>query len=309
MDGELRQGKVVKRARGLWDAFLRILSVEETRLNIDFDFDFEYTEPEEEALGPWHPKTIEMVETIWGQGFNMPGGAEHALTLAKPFALDNQMSLLDLTSGMGGGTIAVVSQFDCYATLLENVPELAAISRRNIDMSQSRAKIKLQEYDPANITLNANSFDCILTREFMFKAEDKTRILQTLKHALRIYGQLSLTDFMLPPGKGPSANVQQWINNDPFPIYLWSVDRYEAEMADLGMDVRVSENISKVYYGFIIRAFQNFINRYQDGKITATPRQLEVLMTKIEHWARLATLLETDEIRLHRYFALKPMGT
>ena len=85
------------------------------------------------------------------------------------------------------------------------------------------------------------------------------------------------------------------------------MDRYEAEMADLEMDVRVSENISKVYYDYMIRAFQNFINRYQDGKITATPRQLEVLMTKIEHWARLATLLETDEIRLHRYFALKPM--
>ena len=307
MEGELRQGKAVKRTRGFWNAFLRILSVEETRLDISFAL--EDKEPEEEALGPWHPKTIEMVETIWGHGFNMPGGAEHALTLARPFALDNQMSLLDLTSGMGGGTIAVVSQFDCYATLLENVPELAAISRRNIDMSQSRAKIKLQEYDPANITLQANSFDCILSREFMFRTEDKTRILQTLKHALRMYGQLSFTDFMLPPGKEPSANVQQWINNDPFPIYLWPVDRYEAEMAALEMDVRVSENISKVYYDYIIHAFQSFINRYQEGKIAATPRQLEVLMAEIEHWARLATLLETDEIRLHRYFALKPVGT
>ena len=300
---------MVKRARGFWDAFLRLLSVEETKSDIDFEFENKDEKPEEEALGPWHPKTIEMIETIWGKGFNMPGGTEHALTLAKPFALNNQMSLLDLTSGMGGGTIEVVNQFGCYATLLENVPELTTISRRNIDMSQSHAKIKLQEYDPANITLKANSFDCILTREFMFRIEDKSQMLLALKQALRVYGQLSLTDFMLPPEEEPSADIQRWINNDPFPIYLWSEDRYEAEMAALGMDVRVSENISKVYYGFIIRAFQSFINRYQEGKITATPRQLEVLMAEIERWAQLAGLLETDEIRVYRYFALKPVET
>jgi|TARA_R110001599_G_scaffold38536_17_gene118088 ubiquinone/menaquinone biosynthesis C-methylase UbiE len=301
-----RQNKVVKRVRRLWFAFLRTLSVDETKLEIDFEIEEEEPE-EEEVLGPWHPKTIEMIEAIWGKGFNMPGGAQHALTLAKPFALDNQMNLLDLSSGMAGGTIAVTSQFGCYATLLENVPELAEISKRNIDMSQTRAKIKLQEYDPAKITLKANSFDCILTREFLFRTEDKTRMLRTLKRALRMYGQLSLTDFVLPPGKEPSAAVQKWIKNDPFPIHLWPMDRYDAEMAALEMDVRVSENISKDYHSYMTRAFQSFIDRYQDGRIKATPGQLEILMGEVERWARLAALLEAGEVRLHRYFALKPV--
>ncbi|MEQ8333618.1 methyltransferase domain-containing protein [Nisaea sp.] len=296
----------MRRVKRVWYAFLRTLAVDETKLDIDFEL--EEPEPEEEeVLGPWHPKTIEMIETIWGKGFNMPGGAQHALTLAKPFALDNQMNLLDLTSGMGGGTIAVTSQFGCYATLLENVPELSEISKRNIDMSDTRSKIKLQDYDPAEITLKANSFDCILTREFLFRTEDKTRILRVLKRALRMYGQLSLTDFMLPPGKEPSAAVNKWIKNDPFPIHLWSLDRYETEIAALELDVRVSEDISKDYYGYMTRAFQSFIDRYQDGRIKATPGQLEILMKEVERWARLAALLEAGDLRLYRYFALKPV--
>ena len=132
-------------------------------------------------------------------------------------------------------------------------------------------------------------------------------MLRTLKRALRMYGQLSLTDFVLPPGKEPSAAVEKWIKNDPFPIHLWPMDRYDAEMAALEMDVRVSENISKDYHGYMTKAFQSFIDRYQDGRIKATPGQLEILMGEVERWARLAALLEAGEVRLHRYFALKPV--
>ena len=32
-------------------------------------------------------------------------------------------------------------------------------------------------------------------------------------------------------------------------------------------------------------------------------------MAEIERWAQLAGLLETDEIRYYRYFALKPLET
>ena len=126
--------RIVRRVRRVWYAILRALSVEEPSFQIDCEPEEEEVVEEEEVLGPWHPKAIEMIETIWGKGFNMPGGPQHVLTLAKPFALDNQMNLLDISSGMGGGTIAVTSQFGCYATLLENVPELAQISQRNIDI-------------------------------------------------------------------------------------------------------------------------------------------------------------------------------
>jgi ubiquinone/menaquinone biosynthesis C-methylase UbiE len=292
--------------RRAWYIILRALSVDEPKFQVDYEPEEEEV-VQEEVLGPWHPKAIEMIETIWGKGFNMPGGPQHVLTLAKPFALDNQMNLLDISSGMGGGTIAVSSQFGCYATLLENVPELAEISQRNIDMSEVRSKIKLQEFDPAKIVLKANSFDCILTREFLFRVEDKTRMLQTIKRAMRMYGQLSLTDFMLDSNKEPSPSLKKWIESDPFPIHLWSVDRYEQEIEALGLDVRVSENISKEYHLYMTRAFQSFIDRYQDGKIRASKNQLPILMGEVERWARLAALLESGEVKLHRYFALKPV--
>lgn len=295
----------MKRVRRAWFAIMRALSVEQPK----FEVEFELEEPvvEEEVLGPWHPKAIEMIETIWGKGFNQPGGPNHVLTLAKPFALDNQMNLLDISSGMGGGTIAVSTQFGCYSTLLENVPELAEISQRNIDMSEARSKIKLQEFDPAKITLKANSFDCILTREFLFRTEDKTRMLRTIKRAMRMYGQLSLTDFMLAEDKEPSPSLQKWIENEPFPVHLWTVHRYEQEIEALGMDVRISEDISKDYHSYMTRSFQSFIDRYQGGKINASKNQLPILLGEVERWARLAALIETGEVRVFRYFALKPV--
>lgn len=300
-------GRVATRGmKRLWSFILRGLSVDEQAVP-ELVVEQTPVKKEEEVLGPWHPKTIDMIEQLWGKGFNMPGGAEHALTLAKPFALDNQMNLLDLSSGMGGGAIAIAETFGCYITLMENVPELHEISKRNIDRSPVRAKIKLQDYDPASITLKRNSFDCVLTREFLFRTEDKTRMLRTIKSALRMYGQLSLTDFMLPNGKPPSGRVQKWIERDPFPVHLWTTEQYAHEIGALELDVRISENISKDYHRSMTRAFQSFIDRYQEGRVRATPGQLKVLMAEVERWARLAALLESGDLELQRYFALRPV--
>src|SRR6185437_6971509 len=47
----------------------------------------EFPETPEELARIWAPRRIEAAELIWGDDFITPGGAEYAVTLAKPLGL------------------------------------------------------------------------------------------------------------------------------------------------------------------------------------------------------------------------------
>src|SRR5690242_14528675 len=50
----------------------------------------------------WPSARIAVAETLWGEGFLFPGGAEEILRLAKPLGLSPASSLLLLGAGSGG---------------------------------------------------------------------------------------------------------------------------------------------------------------------------------------------------------------
>src|SRR5690348_11534656 len=53
-----------------------------------------------EPAAPPDPLTIR--QWLWGPGFHIPGTAEDALSLARPFAATPSTALLDVAAGLGG---------------------------------------------------------------------------------------------------------------------------------------------------------------------------------------------------------------
>src|SRR5688500_4800305 len=70
-------------------------------------------------LEPWENPAIRVRHAIWGEGFRGPGGAQFALELVKPFAINNSMSILDFGCGAGGAERAILKEFDDWIPGLE----------------------------------------------------------------------------------------------------------------------------------------------------------------------------------------------
>src|SRR5690606_36765044 len=75
---------------------------------------------------PWETPRVVLAQMLWGAGFSHPGGAEEALKLAKPFALNPAMTVVDLAAGLGGGARAMVDAFGVWVSGYEVDRELAA---------------------------------------------------------------------------------------------------------------------------------------------------------------------------------------
>ena len=64
----------------------------------------------------WSAERRDLVQLLWGDGFIWPGGKEYVYDLVNAFALTPAQSMLELGSGLGGGTRAVVEKFGTYVT-------------------------------------------------------------------------------------------------------------------------------------------------------------------------------------------------
>ena len=89
---------------------------------------------------------------------------------------------------------------------------------------------------------------------------------------------------------------------------FWTVGRYEQALNDRGFDVRIVEDISAEQRELIKAAFANLLEAVtQSDMFEGKPRRKIALMKEAEDWARRAAMLESGEIKLYRFFALKPI--
>ncbi|MBT5267490.1 MAG: hypothetical protein HOL85_21855 [Rhodospirillaceae bacterium] len=269
-------------------------------------FDAMLSEEPEGEPEYWDKKRLNLMQEIWGHGYLVPGGVDQTLTLTKPFAMNKDHQMMDLSPDLGGGTVAIASEFDCSIQAYQMVPDLLLPLKEHFDSSSVKGKIELVPFNPTTVEFKTRSIDCILAREFFCLVEDKVRIFEQINKAMRIYGQLTITDFVLPGNSDqvPPA-VQKWIDQEEQDYYLWPKERYEEQIKALRLDLRISEDISQTFHGQILSSFQNFMSRINDGSLRGTPVQMMVLIQETERWARCAALLERGQLMVQRYFVLK----
>ncbi len=74
---------------------------------------------------------------MWGEGFVTPGGEAVSDMLIKPLGLNKQMSVLDLSAGLGGRMRKATEETGASFTGLEPDP---GIAKRGMEMSVKAGK-------------------------------------------------------------------------------------------------------------------------------------------------------------------------
>lgn len=275
-------------------------------------------EPEVDDDDPiWPDSRIDVVQRLFGRGFIGPGGAERMALTCKPFGLTSEESVLDVSSGLGGGPVALAEFFGVRVSGYDFRPKLASAAPNAIKGLKGASKVKLASYEGEGFALPPKSADCVLSRDSMHLISDKVGMLDGMKAAVKDIGQVLITDYVTETNDAPSGRVKAWIEDSAEPISLWSVERYQQALGDRGLDIRIVEDLSPLYAETIKAAFAAFVaaagQSAKDGKaggagvFAGKPRRQAALIREAETWARRASMLEAGEIKAYRFFALKRM--
>lgn len=250
---------------------------------------------------------IDVLQRLFGPGYVAPGGPELAMLMVKPFALTPEHSVLDLSAGLGGAAATVAQRFGVWVTGYEMDPELAEWAPGVAATIKGGDHVTVRPFTPDAFTLRPQSFDCVISRESMFGVRDRTALLKTIHGVLKDWGQMVITDYVLPSEQPPSDRVKDWLETEDLTYEPWAKQEYEKAFAELGFDVRVLEDRSEEHRQHIRDTFARFVE-HLDGTdpLAEDPAHRAALIVEAERWARRASLLEGGDLALYRFFLIKP---
>lgn len=258
---------------------------------------------DDESGKNWPSKRIEIVEQIWGRGFVTPGGQDHIPKLVKPFGLNPAMTVLDLGAGLGGAMRSMVKEFGVWTVGYESDPELVkgANDRSKIVDMDRQAEIKT--WDPENPHFDKR-YDCLFSKEAMFTVYNKQDLFEKLEPQIKPKGQLLFTDYVIEDPNNDNQVYRAWLQGEPFPTNIWSVNDYLQAMHNLNLDVRTNEDITETHRSLILSALSEFV---EDLRRQRTDKDtLNMIVNEIELWARRVMALEHGGLRVYRFYAIKP---
>jgi cyclopropane fatty-acyl-phospholipid synthase-like methyltransferase len=251
----------------------------------------------------WETERLRVVQELWGEGFADPGGAEHILNMAKFFGLDPSMSVLDLGAGLGGASRAMSEKFGVWVSGLEANEELAEAGMAMSVMAGMGKKAAISHFDPDTFEYKAKSIDCVFSKEFFFKIADKPAFLHTLESVMKPRGQLLFTDYVVASSAEKTVAYEKWLEFEPDPPHIWSIQDYREALATLHLDIRVAEDITDQFHATVTQSWARYIKELQSRGVA--PETTEVLVQEVELWARRVQAIEAGNLQVYRIHALK----
>jgi SAM-dependent methyltransferase len=261
------------------------------------------TDVEPVAGTAWPPARLALVHQLWGVGYIFPGGEIETLRLARPLGASEATSLLIVGAGSGGPAVSVGRNMGTWVTGMENDPSLLAAATELVRRSQLGKKIAIKAWDPENPAFVVRSHHHCLALEPLLGAQPEP-ILDGLARALRPGGQLVLTELASAAALDPNdPTVHRWSalekrNPADVPIGI-SLTRM---LGRVGLDVRISEDISKRYMDQALLGWRVMLRDLRDRK--PTRQQAVQLIAEAELWLLRRRLIRDGRLRLMRWHAL-----
>ncbi len=252
----------------------------------------------------WPAQRLAICQRLWGEGCSQPGGIEYMLQLVTPFGVDPSMSILDLATGLGGGTRAIAKEFDVWITGLEPDAELSSAAHAYSVQKGLEKRVPISHVDPTKLQLPTGKFDCVLMRNSLNIYDDKVEALQMVKNSLKSEGQFIMTDFVLADENSRTDDFKQWQELTTLRPKPWTIMECKAAVNDLDFMVHIFEDETDAYRQIIVAGWEKFVSRLKKEEMSRNI--INVLIREAEIWLYLVRALESGNLRYMRMHVTKP---
>jgi cyclopropane fatty-acyl-phospholipid synthase-like methyltransferase len=257
--------------------------------------------PHERKPKLWSAAPGEISEKMWGTGFVTPGGNVIDSLLIKPLGLTKEMSVLDLSAGLGGRMRRTAEETGAYITGLE--PDLA-IAERGMQLSVKAGKSKrapITHYDPAHLELK-RPYDCVIARETFYRVADRAALFAVIGKHTKTNAQSAFTDYIVDPEHREHPNIQAWLKDENITYPLGLVEAAEA-WAKVGFSLRVHEDLTDFYKAEVMVGMKRLMSFLASG-VHPDAATADSVLRRIEKWKHRMKAMEAG-MKFYRFYGTK----
>lgn len=256
--------------------------------------------PEIPTLLSWPPRRQKVIQKLFGDGFNQPGGEELMKPLIAPLGLNPNLSIAELGCGMGGMS-RMMAREGLWIDAYEPDPDLAqaAIELARSQGVKQHINIKTEPLD--QLQLKRKSIDVVVSKDGLLSAQDKRLLLAKIRAAIKPGGQLMFTDFLLT-GSTESRTYEVWWEREPVKPHLLTPEGLQAELESLNFIVCYMEDVTQELKSAVIESFAKYADEVKlKGKNLDTAER-DWVISEGEHWAIRISAMDANIIRLYRIY-------
>ncbi|MCC9622630.1 methyltransferase domain-containing protein [Thalassospira sp. MA62] len=254
----------------------------------------------DDEIGRWPPDRIRLYDKLFDHGIMIPGGHEYALELAKPLALDETLSCLEIGARLGGVARLLADKLGVWVTALEADSELALLGMDRSVHSGVQKKVPVQSFDPLAPELRKSYFNVVYSFGELYKIPEKKTFLAEVAQTLREHGQILFTDYVLTRDLEPDE-LADWARLEGEEIYPWTSQEYKSRLSALKFDIRIAKDESETHLHHIKMAWMTLLSEMQ--KEGADPDMVDFMVPEMEMWMNRVKMLENGVMGFYRFYA------
>jgi SAM-dependent methyltransferase len=250
------------------------------------------------ADGLWQARAGEISEHMWGQGNVTPGDDQITEKMIRPLGLTREMSVLDLSAGLGGRIRKTADEYGVYLVGMEPDPGVAARAHEISVATGLSRKAAIAPYDPMNLSVS-HAHDAVLMRETIYRVADKEKFVKSIVTACKPKAQISFTDYVINPECRESPAIVAWRAMEPGadPISL-------VEMAELwaraGMSLRVHDDLTDFYKKEVMAGMGRFAKFMASG-VRPDAVTKKAIDKRITTWAHRVAAIDAG-MKFYRFY-------
>lgn len=256
---------------------------------------------QEEEDGLWHALAGEVSEKMWGKHCVTPGDEHITELLIRPLGLTKDMSVLDLSAGLGWRLRRTTDEFGVYINGFEPDAEIAA---RGMELSRLAGKGKraaIAVYDPMNF-VSTRTYDCVLGRETIYRVADKEKFIKSIAACCKPQAQLSFTDYVVDPEVADHPSILAWKAYEQSAAPPTLVDM-AGLWAKAGFTLRVHDDQTEYYKQEVVAGMKRLAVFLASG-IKPAPETKRTISKRVTTWAHRMAALEAG-MKFYRFYGLR----
>lgn len=249
-------------------------------------------------------ESIRFLETLWGEGYLSPGGADEVRAVLDGFDLSG-CSVLDIGCGSGGITLGLardhgadrVIGVDVEAPVLEQ-------ARRHASRQELSGHVEFMQVDPGPLPFADESFDIVFSKDSMIHIPDKEALFADVMRILKRGGWLVASDWMIAHDDEPSDQMKQYLEQEGLSFAMASPDRYRRALEGAGfIDVDL-RNRNPWYREVARKELAALEGDLYERAAAAAGR--ETVDENIKTWRAMSVVLDSGEHCPHHLRGRKP---
>jgi ubiquinone/menaquinone biosynthesis C-methylase UbiE len=239
-------------------------------LTDDEDGEVEVSEVEgEPTIRSWPKERIEIVQMLFGAGFNWPASEEFLDAIIKPLALDEKTSVLNLGAGLGGLARHTTKNVGAWVKGIEVDSGLAATGAELSEIAGLAKRAAIVHGDLTALDARDGATDAVISNSALFFVADKSPVLAEIRRVLKATGRVTVVDYFRGDLAEDSAAFRDWAKAEPRKPHMWSVDEMRQALSEQGFKVSIAEDVSQGYREQVLIAFSTYYELLRGQEVDA----------------------------------------